>query len=317
MVGGRGLKLGARLVTVGKTSRPTSYLLPPVFVIDCAALMAHQYIFTMQNLRKVVPPQREILKGIYLSFYPGAKIGVLGLNGAGKSTLLKIMAGIDKDFAGDAAPAEGTRIGYLSQDPRLDTTKDVARQRRSRGCEDEGAPQAVRRAEREDGRGALRRGKRKDHGRISARSGRDRGDERVGARPPARDRDGRAAAAGSRRRRHEDLRRRAAPRRALQDPARTARPSPAGRAHEPPRRGIRRLAGAAPGRVSGDRRRRDARPILPRQRRRMDPGARPRRRDPLGGQLLELARAEGAPARDGGEAGVGEAADPASASSNG
>ena len=87
--------------------------------------MAHQYIFTMQNLRKVVPPQREILKGIYLSFYPGAKIGVLGLNGAGKSTLLRIMAGVDHDFAGDAAPAEGTRIGFLSQDPRLDPSKDV------------------------------------------------------------------------------------------------------------------------------------------------------------------------------------------------
>ena len=87
--------------------------------------MAHQYIFTMQNLRKVVPPQREILKGIYLSFFPGAKIGVLGLNGAGKSTLLRIMAGVDKDFAGDAAPAEGTRIGFLPQDPRLDPSKDV------------------------------------------------------------------------------------------------------------------------------------------------------------------------------------------------
>ena len=87
--------------------------------------MPHQYIFTMQNLRKVVPPQREILKGIYLSFFPGAKIGVLGLNGSGKSTLLRIMAGEEKDFAGDAAPAEGTRIGFLPQDPRLDTTKDV------------------------------------------------------------------------------------------------------------------------------------------------------------------------------------------------
>jgi len=87
--------------------------------------MAHQYIYTMQNLRKVVPPQREILKGIYLSFFPGAKIGVLGLNGAGKSTLLKIMAGVEKDFSGDAAPAEGTRIGFLPQDPRLDPTRDV------------------------------------------------------------------------------------------------------------------------------------------------------------------------------------------------
>jgi energy-dependent translational throttle protein EttA len=87
--------------------------------------MAHQYIFTMVNLRKVVPPQREILRGIWLSFLPGAKIGVLGPNGAGKSTLLRIMAGVDKDFAGEAFPAEGTRIGYLSQDPRLDPSKDV------------------------------------------------------------------------------------------------------------------------------------------------------------------------------------------------
>jgi ATP-binding cassette ChvD family protein len=79
----------------------------------------------MVNLRKVVPPQREILKGIYLSFLPGAKIGVLGLNGAGKSTLLKIMAGVEKDFAGEAFPAEGTRVGFLPQDPRLDATKNV------------------------------------------------------------------------------------------------------------------------------------------------------------------------------------------------
>jgi energy-dependent translational throttle protein EttA len=87
--------------------------------------MAHQYIFTMVNLRKVVPPQREILRGIWLSFLPGAKIGVLGPNGAGKSTLLRIMAGVEKDFAGEAFAAEGTRIGYLSQDPRLDPTRDV------------------------------------------------------------------------------------------------------------------------------------------------------------------------------------------------
>jgi energy-dependent translational throttle protein EttA len=87
--------------------------------------MAHQYIFTMVNLRKVVPPQREILRGIWLSFLPGAKIGVLGANGAGKSTLLRIMAGVERDFSGDAFPAEGTRIGWLSQDPRLDAGKNV------------------------------------------------------------------------------------------------------------------------------------------------------------------------------------------------
>jgi len=84
-----------------------------------------QYIYTMSNLRKVVPPGREILKGIYLAFFPGAKIGVLGANGAGKSTLLRIMAGVDKDFQGDARPAEGIRVGYLSQEPELDPAKDV------------------------------------------------------------------------------------------------------------------------------------------------------------------------------------------------
>src|SRR6476619_7974276 len=87
--------------------------------------MAHQYIYTMVNLRKVVPPQREILKGIYLSCLPGAKIGVLGLNGAGKSTLLRIMAGEDKAFLGEAFQAEGTTVGFLQQEPRLDPVKTV------------------------------------------------------------------------------------------------------------------------------------------------------------------------------------------------
>jgi ATP-binding cassette ChvD family protein len=87
--------------------------------------MAGEYIFTMRDLRKVVPPSREILKGIYLAFYPGAKIGVLGSNGAGKSTLLRIMAGVDKDFLGDARPLPGIKIGHLPQEPQLDSTKDV------------------------------------------------------------------------------------------------------------------------------------------------------------------------------------------------
>jgi ATP-binding cassette ChvD family protein len=87
--------------------------------------MAQQYIYTMVNLRKVVPPQREILKGIYLAFFPGAKIGVLGLNGAGKSSLLRIMAGVDTEFNGEAFAAEGTRVGFLAQDPWLDPAKNV------------------------------------------------------------------------------------------------------------------------------------------------------------------------------------------------
>jgi len=87
--------------------------------------MSHQYIFTMRDLRKIVPPQREILKGIYLSFFPGAKIGVIGSNGSGKSSLLKIMAGVDQDFLGEAKPADGVKIGYLPQEPVLDASKDV------------------------------------------------------------------------------------------------------------------------------------------------------------------------------------------------
>jgi sulfate-transporting ATPase len=79
----------------------------------------------MKDLRKVVPPSREILRGIWLSFYPGAKIGVLGANGAGKSSLLRIMAGVDHDFLGEAWPHEGTRIGYLSQEPQLDPSRNV------------------------------------------------------------------------------------------------------------------------------------------------------------------------------------------------
>src|SRR5207302_6787798 len=87
--------------------------------------MAGEYAFVMRDLRKVVPPKREILRGIRLSFFHGAKIGVLGANGAGKSTLLRIMAGVDRDFLGEAFPAEGLRIGYLQQEPQLDPGKDV------------------------------------------------------------------------------------------------------------------------------------------------------------------------------------------------
>jgi sulfate-transporting ATPase len=87
--------------------------------------MAHQYIYTMQNLRRVHPPNKEVLKGIYLSFFPGAKIGVIGSNGSGKSTLLRIMAGVDKDFFGEAKAADGITIGYLPQEPALDPSKTV------------------------------------------------------------------------------------------------------------------------------------------------------------------------------------------------
>jgi sulfate-transporting ATPase len=84
-----------------------------------------QYIYTMNRVSKVVPPKRTILRDISLSFFPGAKIGVLGLNGSGKSTLLKIMAGIDQNIDGEARPQTGIRVGYLSQEPELDPTKTV------------------------------------------------------------------------------------------------------------------------------------------------------------------------------------------------
>ena len=87
--------------------------------------MTIQYVFVMQNLTKVFPGGKELFKGITLSFLPGAKIGVLGVNGAGKSTLLKIMAGVDKEFNGEAWAAEGVKVGYLEQEPKLDPSKNV------------------------------------------------------------------------------------------------------------------------------------------------------------------------------------------------
>ena len=87
--------------------------------------MAHQYIYVMKNLRKAWPGGKEVLKGIWLSFYPGAKIGVIGGNGAGKSTLLRIMAGKDTDFTGEAWPAAGVKVGYLPQEPTLEEDQTV------------------------------------------------------------------------------------------------------------------------------------------------------------------------------------------------
>ena len=84
-----------------------------------------QYVFTMNRVGKIVPPKRHILKDISLSFFPGAKIGVLGLNGSGKSTLLKIMAGVDTEIEGEAQPMAGLKIGYLPQEPKLDPQSTV------------------------------------------------------------------------------------------------------------------------------------------------------------------------------------------------
>ncbi|WP_444918247.1 energy-dependent translational throttle protein EttA [Microbulbifer sp. JMSA003] len=96
-----------------------------------------EYVYTMNRVGKVVPPKREILKDISLSFFPGAKIGVLGLNGAGKSTLLRIMAGVDQDFNGEARAMPGIKVGYLPQEPQLDASKTV------RGNVEDGVREAI------------------------------------------------------------------------------------------------------------------------------------------------------------------------------
>ena len=96
-----------------------------------------QYVYTMNRVGKIVPPKKEILKDISLSFFPGAKIGVLGLNGSGKSTLLKIMAGIDTDILGEARAQADIKIGYLPQEPHLNPEKDV------RGNVEEGLQEAI------------------------------------------------------------------------------------------------------------------------------------------------------------------------------
>ena len=101
-----------------------------------------QYIYTMNRVAKMVPPKKFIIRDISLSFFPGAKIGVLGLNGSGKSTLLKIMAGIDKEFDGEARPQPGINIGYLPQEPKLNETKDV------RGNVEEGLIESIKLLER-------------------------------------------------------------------------------------------------------------------------------------------------------------------------
>ena len=87
--------------------------------------MPPQFVYTMKGLGKIYPPDSQVLKDIWLSFLPGAKIGVLGLNGAGKSTLLKIMAGEETGYIGEAFPGQGVSIGYLQQEPRLNPKKDV------------------------------------------------------------------------------------------------------------------------------------------------------------------------------------------------
>ena len=268
-----------------------------------------QFIYTMKGLGKVHQPDTKVLEDIWLSFYYGAKIGVLGLNGAGKSSLLKIMSGEDQSFIGEAFSADGISIGFLKQEPQLDATKTVL------GNVEEGVASTKALLERYDevnaklGEDLVSRRDGEGPGRAVEDPGQDRRLQRLGARFTARDRDGRLAAAAARGRCHQAVRRRAPPRRVVPAAAAVAGPAAARRADQPSRRRVGCLARALLEGLQRHGRRRDARSLFPRQRRRLDSRARPRPRHPLGRQLLLVARAEVEPPAAGREGRNPQAAD--------
>jgi len=248
-------------------------------------------IYSMMGVGKVVPPNKQILKDISLSYFYGAKIGVLGLNGAGKSTLLRIMAGVDKDFVGETAVSPGYTIGFLEQEPLLDETRTV------REVVEEGAQEVVD-ALRQFDEINLKFGEPmtddemndliEEQGRLQDKLDHMDAwnlDSRLelamdALRTPPGDTAVSVLSGGERRRV-------ALCRLLLQQPDTAAR-----RTDQPPRRGIRRLAGTPPASLSRHRHRRHPRPLLPGQRRRLDFGAGSRLRHPLERQLLLLAAAK-------------------------
>ncbi len=270
----------------------------------------------MYRADKFYGPDRQVLANISLSFLPGAKIGVLGPNGAGKSTLLRIMAGLEEPSSGVAELAPGATVGHARAGARARPRPDRARERRGR------RPRAARPA----------RPLQPDLGRsspsptpTSTRCSREQAkvqdqidradawsldatlDRAMDAlRLPEGDRDVTTLSGGERRRV-------ALARLLLSSPG----PAPARRADEPSRCRVGRVARALPRGVQGHRRRRHPRSLLPRQRRRLDPRARPRQGAAVRGQLLLLARAEAGAARRRGEAGVGPARARSRASSSG
>ena len=241
-----------------------------------------QYVFSMNRLGKIVPPKRYILKDISLSFFPGAKIGVLGLNGSGKSTLLKIMAGVDKEFEGEAIPMAGLKIGYLPQEPQLDPNETV-RQAVEGGMGESKAAQArleevyAAYAEPDADFDALAAEQAKLEA-IIATAG-DGGEHQLeiaadALRLPPWDAVIGKLSGGEKRR--------VALCRLLAEQARHAA---AGRADQPPGRRIGGLAGAVSATLFRHRGGHHPRSLLPGQRGRMDPGNGPRLRHSLEGQL--------------------------------
>ncbi len=170
-------------------------------------MAARQFIYHMRGLSKTYPAGKKVLDNVNLSFYPDAKIGVLGVNGSGKSTLMRIMAGLDTEFVGEGFVAEGAKVGYLSQEPDLDPALDVKGNAMLGVKEKQAILDQVQRARHE----LFRR----DRRRNDEPPGRDRGQGLVGSRKPGRAGDGRAWLPAGRRGRNEALRRRAPPRRAL------------------------------------------------------------------------------------------------------
>ena len=258
--------------------------------------MPPQYIYVMKGLGKVHQPDHVVLKDIWLSFLPGAKIGVLGVNGAGKSSLLRIMAGEDTELPRRSLPRPG-------QHRRL-SAAGAAPRRRRRPCaatSRKASPKCARCSTRYDAinaqlrRRPVARGDGQGPRRTGQGPGPHRRDQRLGPRLAARARDGRAAlpaaATPTSRTLSGGERRRVALCRLL---LQAAGPAAARRTDQPSRRRIGGVARTLPQGLRGHRRRRHARSLLPRQRRRLDPRARSRQRHSVGRQLLVLARAEAA-----------------------
>ena len=249
-----------------------------------------EFIYQMRAVRKA-HGDKVILDNVTLAFLPGAKIGVVGPNGTGKSTLLRMMAGLEQPSNGEARLMPGFTVGLLAQEPQLDETKTVLGNVEDGVAEHQAAAGAVQRDRREDGDRLLRRAARGD----GQAAGAARPQGRLGPGQPGRAGHGRAALPAAGRRRNEPVRRREAPGGAVPAPAVPAGPAAARRAHQPPGRGERAVAGAAPGEVPGHRRRGHPRPVLPGRRGPVDPRARPRPRLPVRGQLLHLPGDQGRP----------------------
>ena len=200
-----------------------------------------QFVYVMKGLSKTYPGGKQVLKDIWLCFYPGAKIGIVGVNGAGKSTLMKIMAGLDKEFTGEAWAADGVRMGYLSQEPQLDPAKDV----RGNVMEGVAAKQAL--VDRYNEIAANYSDETADEmarlqDEIEAQGLWDLDSKVDQAMDALRCPDGDAQG-------RDPVGRRAPPRGAVQAAAGRARHSAAGRTHQPSRRGIGGMAGAYAARI--------------------------------------------------------------------